>query len=235
MLRVSRQPNGEPEIFHSLQGEGTQLGTPSVFLRLALCNLTCTWCDTKYTWDWGTYDYGSEVMELNPEQVIERIVAFDCRHLVVTGGEPLIQQSPLAALLEELKALGYTFEVETNGTIPPSDAMARVIDQWNVSPKLNNSGNSLTQREVPRALKAFTALATACFKFVVTGPEDLDEIKVLAARYNLNHQRILVMPEGRERETIEEKSQWLSQLCLEEGYRFTTRLHILLWSDVRGR
>ena len=92
MLRVSRQPDGRPEIFHSLQGEGATIGTPTVFLRLALCNLACGWCDTKYTWDWEHFDYKSEVVFLDVERVKEAILAFNCHHLVVTGGEPLLRR-----------------------------------------------------------------------------------------------------------------------------------------------
>ncbi len=95
MLKVSRQPSGEPEIFYSLQGEGVTAGTPTVFLRLANCNLSCSWCDTKYTWDWQSYDPQREVMELSDDEAHERILAFECPHLVITGGEPLMQQRAL--------------------------------------------------------------------------------------------------------------------------------------------
>ena len=234
MLKVSRLPSGEPEIFHSLQGEGASIGTPSVFLRLATCNLACTWCDTKYTWDWSTYDYSKEVMELSQERVLERILAFGCHHLVITGGEPLVQQKALGPLVKALKAQGYAFEVETNGTIPPVPDLARDIDQWNVSPKLANSGNAPGQRSVPPALSAFACLPTAYFKFVVTDPRDMEEVRALLKSYQLPHQRVILMPEGRDRETLDLRSRWLSRLCADEGFRFSPRLHILLWGDRRG-
>ena len=90
MLRVSKRPGGSPEIFHSLQGEGVTIGAASVFLRLAQCNLACSWCDTKYTWDWEHYRYEDEVMVLGVEEVREAVLAFGCPHIVVTGGEPLL-------------------------------------------------------------------------------------------------------------------------------------------------
>jgi len=92
LLRVSRQPGGQPEIFHSIQGEGPTNGTPAVFLRLAQCNLACSWCDTKYTWDWQHFSYDKEVVSLDAREVEERILELGCRHLVITGGEPLLQQ-----------------------------------------------------------------------------------------------------------------------------------------------
>ena len=113
MLKVSRQPNGQPEIFHSLQGEGVSLGMPCVFLRLALCNLRCTWCDTKYTWDWKNYQYDREIMNLEPEEVARRILAYDCPHLVLTGGEPTLQSSQAAPLLRSLRERDFFIEVET--------------------------------------------------------------------------------------------------------------------------
>ena len=234
MLKVSRHPNGAPEIFHSLQGEGVSVGTPSVFIRLATCNLACSWCDTKYTWDWSNYDYSAEVVELSQEQIMERILAFHCPRLIITGGEPLMQWKALSGLVEELKGYGYTFEVETNGTIVPTSALAQSIDQWNVSPKLANSCNSRQRREVSPALTAFASLPTAYFKFVVAQPQDLDEVKELLERYQLPRQRVLLMPEGRDRKTLRERSLWLGQMCVAEGFRFSPRLHILLWGDRRG-
>lgn len=235
MLRVSRQPGGEPEIFHSLQGEGANVGVATAFLRLAQCNLACTWCDTRYTWDWQRYDYHQEVLSLEASQVAGRILEFDCRHLVITGGEPLLQQEELAPLAASLKERGYYLEVETNGTIAPSPEMSAWVDQWNVSPKLSSSGNPSGRREVPPALEAFRRLPNAYFKFVVVEPPDVDEVRAFRDRYSLPADRIILMPEGQEARTLHDRSEWISAACVEHGFRFSTRLHILLWGDKRGR
>ena len=118
------------------------MGVPSIFLRLATCNLQCNWCDTKYTWDWQNFDYQTEVVELDVDDVQRRVLAFDCSHVVITGGEPLLQQDELEPLVASLARDGYTFEVETNGTIAPTFGMLQHIGQWNVSPKLRTSGNA---------------------------------------------------------------------------------------------
>ncbi len=235
MLRVSRQPSGEPEIFHSIQGEGVTAGTPSVFLRLATCNLTCTWCDTKYTWDWDQHNYATEVMSLPAVEVEGRILAYECRHLVITGGEPLLQQSALAPLAVSLREQGFYCEVETNGTLSPQPEMASAISQWNVSPKLANSGNRPERREVPEALNAFAAMDSAYFKLVVAAPEDLEEVDELIRRYDIPARRVVLMPEGVTARTLAQRSGWLAEACTQRGYRFSTRLHILLWGDERGR
>ena len=235
MLRVSRQPSGEPEIFHSIQGEGVTAGTPSVFLRLATCNLTCTWCDTKYTWDWDQHDYSTEVMSLPADEIERRILAYECRHLVITGGEPLLQQSALAPLAASLREQGFYCEVETNGTLPPQPEMASAISQWNVSPKLANSGNRPERREVPEALNAFAGMDSAYFKLVVAVPEDLEEVDELIRRYDVPARRVVLMPEGVTPRTLAQRSGWLAEACTQRGYRFSTRLHILLWGDERGR
>lgn len=233
-LKVSRLPSGEPEIFHSIQGEGISLGTPSVFLRLAMCNLVCSWCDTKYTWDWQNFDYRNEVMDLSQEQVRDYILKYDCNHLVITGGEPLIQQKGLEPLVKSLKQRGFTFEVETNATIAPSPSIERDIDQWNVSPKLATSGNGPLRREVPEVLQAFCRLPKAIFKFVVVGESDLEEIRNLLRQYDISKERVILMPEGRTPDEVENRGKWLSNVCINEGYRFTPRLQILLWGDKRG-
>ncbi len=235
MLKVSRKSGGEPEIFHSIQGEGVSMGVPSVFLRLATCNLSCTWCDTKYTWDWQNFDYQTEVVELDASEIQKKIQAFNCSHVVITGGEPMLQQAELTPLVESLATQGYTFEVETNGTIAPLAAMLGHIGQWNVSPKLRTSGNPPEKSQVPSALEAFAELPEAYFKFVVTGESDIEEIRALRDRYKLTPDHVLLMPEGRTPEALQKKSSWLSAECVKHGFRFTTRLHILLWGDERGR
>ena len=235
MLRVSKQPNGQPEVFYSLQGEGPTVGTPSVFLRLATCNLACSWCDTKYTWDWAHYDFNQEVAALEITQVEELIKGFGCTNLVITGGEPLLQQIELAPLVDSLKAQGFRFEVETNGTINPTAELLRDIDQWNVSPKLANSGNPKDRREASDALESFVGLPNAYFKFVLVDPGDIDEVRMLRDKYQVPNQRVILMPEGQSSEITQERSRWVSEACVNEGFRFSPRLHILLWGDERGR
>ncbi len=234
-LRISRQPSGEPEIFHSLQGEGVTAGRPSVFLRLATCNLACSWCDTKYTWDWDSYDYEREVVSLSVSEVEERVMEFRCPRLVITGGEPLMQQGRLGPLASSLKRQGFYCEVETNGTLAPSAEMVDSVSQWNVSPKLSNSGNRTERREVAGPLAAFRDLGNAYFKFVVVDPPDVDEVSALVDRYGIPAGQVVLMPEGTTADALTRRSTWLAEACTERGYRFSTRLHILLWSDERGR
>jgi organic radical activating enzyme len=235
MLKVSRQPSGEPEIFRSIQGEGVTAGTPTAFLRLAVCNLGCTWCDTKYTWDWDSYDRRKEIISMAADEVEQRVAAFRVPHLVITGGEPMLQQAELAPLATSLSARGYFNEVETNGTVAPSAEMVAAISQWNVSPKTGSSGNDRDRREIPGALEAFRELDNAFFKFVIVEPPDVKEVARLADRYRLPAQRVLLMPEGITAHALQERGRWVAEACTRYGFRFSTRLHILLWGDGRGR
>src|SRR5262245_57463008 len=140
------------EIFASLQGEGRSAGAPAVFVRLATCNLHCTWCDTKYTWDWKNYDYDTEVRPVRVADLAEKIRSFAPNRLIVTGGEPLLQQAPLIALFALLPD-PIVVEAETNGTIAPLPALIDRVDQWNVSPKLANCGDALSLRIRREALE----------------------------------------------------------------------------------
>jgi organic radical activating enzyme len=235
MLKVSRMPSGEPEIFRSIQGEGVTAGTPSVFLRLATCNLACSWCDTRYTWDWARYDFDQEVVSLSADEAEERVLAFDRPHLVITGGEPMLQQRELAPLVASLAYRGYYCEVETNGTIVPTDGIAAPVSQWNVSPKTASSGNRRERREVPTALEAFRGLGNAYFKFVVVERPDIDDVRSLADRYRIPADRVILMPEGVTPEALRRRGEWVAEACTEHGFRFSSRLHILLWGAARGR
>jgi 7-carboxy-7-deazaguanine synthase len=221
------------EIFSSIQGEGPCAGQPAVFLRLAFCNLACTWCDSRYTWDWSSYDIAKEVHRMALEEVEARIRSFGIHHLVVTGGEPLLQARRLECLLRGLQ--GYYIELETNGTIPPSQGLLALVDQWNVSPKLENSGNVLQARLKWRALRAFSPLPNSFFKFVVQRPSDLREVDELVEALRIPPERVLLMPEGVDAEVLLERSAWLSEEAAKRGYRLSPRLHILRWGNVRAR
>jgi organic radical activating enzyme len=171
-LVLARTPEGGPEIFASIQGEGVSMGLPSTFVRLAICNLRCRWCDTAYTWDWARFERAASTLVLAADDVAEAVRALPPRNVVVTGGEPLLQRRQLVPLIAALRAEGYRFEVETNGTVGPGP-LAGLIDQFNVSPKLAHSGNEGLRRIAPAALRELAATGRAWFKFVVAEPADL--------------------------------------------------------------
>ena len=175
MLKLARLPSGEPEIFASIQGEGVSAGRPSTFVRLSLCNLACTWCDTKYTWDWARYDPAVEIVRTQSTEVVERVAALGVENVVITGGEPLMQQDELSDVAEALTSAGHRIEVETNGTFEPRPPLWRHVAQWNVSPKLSNSGNPPARRLLDASLRWFAQSEDAWFKFVMDSPADLDE------------------------------------------------------------
>src|SRR4029079_83869 len=99
--------DGRPEIFASVQGEGASMGVPSTFVRVATCNLRCSWCDTAYTWDWERFDKKQQVMALTPEDVVGAVASRAPRNVVVTGGEPLIQRRQIAPFVSALKGQGF--------------------------------------------------------------------------------------------------------------------------------
>lgn len=232
-LIVARMADGRPEIFASVQGEGVSIGVPSTFVRLAMCNLRCRWCDTAYTWDWERFDRAASTMAMTAEEAAAAVQALPPRNVVITGGEPLLQRRQLVPLVEALRNEGYRFEVETNGTVGPGP-LAELIDQFNVSPKLAHSGNAGLRRIVPGVLREFGTTGRAWFKFVVAEPGDLEEVRAVCAAGGIPPERVVLMPEGTSAAVLNERGQWLAEACAREGYRFSTRLHILLWGDRRG-
>lgn len=235
MLRLSRLPSGEPEIFISVQGEGVTVGVPSAFIRLSPCNLRCTWCDTKYTWDWTKYDRKTAIVAAAVADVACRVRETGVGNVVITGGEPLLQQRALVDLIGALGAGRPRIEIETNGTIEPIPPLAALVDQWNVSPKLANSGNDQGKREVAVALAWFAENPQAYFKFVISESSDIVEVQATVARYQVPAGRVLLVPEGTTVETISKRSRWLVEWCTKTGYRLGTRLHVQVWGDERAR
>ncbi|MDP0490503.1 MAG: 7-carboxy-7-deazaguanine synthase QueE [Verrucomicrobiota bacterium JB023] len=244
-MKVVRQADGSPEIFATLQGEGPSIGSPAVFLRLSLCNLHCQWCDTPYTWNWkGTpwshdsvkkYDKHLEIIELEPPSLSDLLKRLDLPRLIITGGEPLLQDAAIVDLLAHLGGHFPFIEIETNGTRRPSPALAEQVTQFNVSPKLSNSGNDASLRLNREVLSWFGTAPSAFFKFVVADPRDLDEVKSLIADYGIPSSKVILMPEGRSSSILHERARWLAPLCQQNGFRLGDRLHVHLWGDERGR
>ena len=213
--------NNEPEIFYSLQGEGARMGTPTVFLRLAGCNLHCAWCDTKYSWKKGE--------DVPAQDIAKRILAYGCSSLVITGGEPLLQQDALAELLQLLPGDMF-IEVETNGTILPSPVLQQRVGQWNVSPKLAHAGNAETTALCPDVLAHFAATPHAWFKFVVTGEADWPAIEAM----QLPRHRTMLMPCATTREALALARPAVAEMCLKHQVRLGERMHLVLWDTKKG-
>lgn len=195
-------------------------------------------CDTKYTWDWETHDKTAETITIEGDDVVERIVRLaepGTRNVVITGGEPLLQQAHLVEVARELRRRNFSVEIETNGAVEPTAALAEHVTQWNVSPKLESSGNAKTARLRSGPLVWFAANPHAHFKFVVTTQADLDEIVAIAKQFAIPAARITVMPEGTDPQTLTERARELVEPVRKLGYRLGTRMHVLLWGSERGR
>lgn len=220
------------EIFGpTIQGEGPHLGQPCMFLRTGGCNLRCGFCDTKYTWDWSQYDPREELHSTPLEDIVAQLNAQPfVRHLVISGGEPMLQQNNLRHLTGLLHQTGWTTEMETAGTIAP--LYPDLVNHYNISPKLENSGNPLNRRYRPDVLERLQKLPSKCFKFVVTALSDFDEIDRLVQTHSLSP--VYIMPEGTNDDTLKERSQAITSAVIERGYWLTTRLHITLFGNKRA-
>lgn len=242
--------NDGPEIFYSIQGEGPGIGKPAIFIRLSLCNLHCTWCDTDYTWNWkGTpfrhandknrpnyekYDKQEWIIDVSVEGILSCLMAYPCKRVVLTGGEPLVQRNELTQLAKTLKEKDYCLELETNGTLAPGEALDRVTDCYNVSPKLSNAGNTRKISIKKDVLSFFAKSNKSNFKFVVDHKNDLNEILSLLKDYAISPDNVYLMPQGTTPRELQEKQPWLVEVCKAYGFNFTDRLHITLYGDKRG-
>lgn len=224
----------------TVQGEGKSAGKLVAFLRLAQCNLHCIWCDTPHTWNWiGTefahpdkYDKEKELHEMTVADIYSQLAATGMKALVISGGEPFMQQKQLMPLLELLKSNGWWVEVETNGTISPRPDFAQLVDQINCSPKLASAGDPEKLRIRRNVLAQLALESKVNFKFVVQDPEDIDQ--VLGLVYDFNMREVRLMPECRTKDEMQAKEQWVRGLCEEHDFIYCTRLSIELSGTKRG-
>jgi len=222
------------EIFYSLQGEGSLVGVPSTFVRTSGCNLRCVWCDTPYT------SWAPEGEDLTVEQILQQVSKFGAWHVVVTGGEPMIAPQ-IRELAGGLREHGLHITIETAGTVH----LPLACDLMSISPKLRNSvpntregGRWKQQHErlryQPSVLKQLMTDYPYQLKFVVAAEEDLEEIEAMCAQLDAPQRHVILMPEGTDRDTLQQRGLWLAELCKRTGYRFSPRLHVDLWGARRG-
>lgn len=217
----------------TFQGEGPSCGHPALFIRLSRCNLTWTRCDTKYTWDWSSFDPRKESTKQTVADLVAWATSSPVELVVITGGEPLLQQARLVPLVEQLLAAGKRLELETNGTLAPVPELMVDGVRFNVSPKIASFGMDEAKSVVPAALEAFTDCGRAAFKFVASSVADLDRIAELADAHQLAP--VWVMPEGTTAGAITDMTRVLADAVAARRWYFTTRLHVLAFADARGR
>ncbi|MDB6118309.1 MAG: 7-carboxy-7-deazaguanine synthase [Verrucomicrobiaceae bacterium] len=226
------------ELFYSVQGEGTLLGTPSVFVRTSGCNLRCRWCDTPYA------SWKPEGKERSVADLMAEVNAHPTRFVVVTGGEPMIAKE-MPALLNAMRTAGKHITIETAGTIMPDGVPC---DLASISPKLSNSTPDAAEagtgwherhertRLQPEVLRAWCSDYDYQLKFVISNEADLIEAEQVVASIGLPipPEKVLLMPEGTNAEVIRSRNALLVECCKAKGYRYSPRLHIDLFGNKRG-
>jgi 7-carboxy-7-deazaguanine synthase len=219
------------EIFYSVQGEGSLVGMPSIFVRTSGCNLRCTWCDTPYT------SWHPEGEDLTVAQILERTAEYTAaRHVVLTGGEPMIAPG-IAELSCRFRERGMHITIETAGTVFNELA----CDLMSISPKLSNStpeGTFAAQHErlriQPEVLRRLISAYRYQLKFVITDERSIEEARELVQTLQAPASNVILMPEGVSDEVLKNRATWLAQVCMQYGYRFSPRLHIELYGNRRG-
>ena len=234
------------------QGEGHTLNKRVIFIRLATCNLACEFCDAAHTWNWKNTKYVNtkkfdpkvEILRMSCSDILKRVIELDgseyparsCNAVVISGGEPLLQQRKLIPLLQMLKQLNFWIEIETNGTIAPSDEFLQYIDQINCSPKLSTSGpdNPESRRIVPEALQKIRDFKDGYFKFVVCNDSDLLEIWGIVDQFKVAQDHVYLMPEGETLEKQVANAARVETIADMNGFEYSPRLHIYTHGNKRG-
>lgn len=226
------------ELFFSIQGEGELTGVPSVFVRTSGCNLRCRWCDTKY----ASWKPEGENVTIN--DLLDKVCSYPARHVVISGGEPMIAKG-IEEFVHLLKESGKHITIETAGTISPNGIQC---DLASLSPKLSDSTPKegdinkewIDRHESKRLdydiLSEWVNLYNFQLKFVVSKEEEIKEIQNVISRIEgkILPEKVLLMPEGVDPDTLRSRYDLLIDLCKENGYRLCHRLHIDLFGNTPG-
>jgi 7-carboxy-7-deazaguanine synthase len=225
------------EIFESIQGEGNYAGVYSLFIRFQYCNLTCSWCDTKYTW----FEKSGSFKTYTDEDLKKIIRKSNAQHVILTGGEPSLYR------IDKLVLEGKKYHVETNGTIIPTTRTTieigdktlfernkmdeKIISKfnWVVSPKLSNSNQKLNEQ----AMTFWVNQSFCIFKFIVNSLDDLDEAEQVINKFAIIQQKVYIGLEGT---TLQSQIRPdMIEEVIRRGFNYSPRLHVVLWGNERGR
>ena len=223
------------EIYKSVQGEGLLTGAPSVFVRTSGCNLRCWYCDTPYTsWEPVGEDYAVD-------EIVAEIEEWDCRHVVITGGEPMLF-AELLPLAEQLRQRRWHITIETAGTL----FLPVACDLMSISPKFASSAPSSAdhphwrrrhhrQRHRPDVIRKLLEDYDYQLKFVIDRQSDLAEVTDFLVEFpQVCRERVLLMPQGRTQEELEQREMWLAPFCSDNGWTYCPRKQIEWYGPVRG-
>ena len=172
------------EIFYSIEGEGTEIGRPEIFIRLAGCNLRCTWCDTPYALENGT--------EMDIKEIVQEVSRYPCKSISITGGEPLLQKEELLKLVRQLKDLDYWIQINTNGTIFDEENFD-LVDLITMDCKCPSSGMKSDLEVLRKTKKLFSPKSQ--FKFVISNEEDYGYAKNIVLSSLGGKTNIIFQPE----------------------------------------
>lgn len=223
----------------TVSGEGISLGQRCGFIRLMGCNLHCSWCDTAYTWDADRYNLREQGTRRTWSWIVNQIITMNVGMVIVSGGEPLLHQGQPGweLLLRALDGASVDVEVETNGTIIPSDVSVQWVSRFTVSPKLAHAGDSEEDRICPTALAEFRRLSEegrAVFKFVCATPEHVAEVERITKAHDIHPDYVWIMPLGDTHYDVADHLVMITDAAVAAGFNVTTRLHIQVWGNERG-
>ena len=223
--------------YDTIQGEGINIGHPAIFLRLQGCTQNCIWCDTKEVWRFGNpYTYREIIDLLIGSGAVSRLK--DGHHFVITGGSPLLQQDRLISFLTEfIIQFGFIpyIEIENECTIMPNQRLIDLVSCWNNSPKLSSSQNPFELRYRPQILRTLSSLQNSWFKFVVSSEADWEEIENgFISPGLIKKNQIILMPLGATKKELEMNRTIVVDIAIENGVRYASREHIILWDKKTG-
>lgn len=207
----------------TLQGEGPHAGKLVSFLRLAGCNLSCPWCDTKY----AQGEMGA--IEMRPEGVAASLVAMDAEVAVITGGEPLLQVEEIIDVACRING-ELDLHLETNGTIAPTEELLECFEHVSVSPKRE----ALATDAGLDALRAWAEHDWPAFKFVVADEDDVAEVAEVVYELSIAPRQVWLMPLGATRKDQVLRLPVIAELAVQYRFNLSPRLHVLAWDDKKG-
>lgn len=206
------------EIFHSLQGESTRVGLPTVFVRLTGCPLRCGYCDTEYAF------HGGENMTL--DQILARVASYGTRYVTVTGGEPLAQKQCIT-LLKRLCDAGYSVSLETGGSLDTSHVDSRV----SIILDIKTPGSGEMQKNLWTNLQHLKPSDEV--KFVLCGREDYEWAKQVLIERGLAEKCTVLFSPVYSQQNPTELADWVLKDQL--PVRMQVQLHKILWGETPGK